>query len=371
MLVTVIHCSQCGAIAIVSKAKIRIPWLIEGITIDKSSKDIHPTCSPVPYAVDLWLCENVTGLAARNSSTCSRFGFGTEDHFASIRTFSPRLTRRQRPRTETRIPSHSQMIRRGLTGIANGEHRSHCFSGNNVLNTLRWWLCVHIGAELTLLRILGDFSLSGRGGGGAISRVGGPARLLNASYGANQDDRSYDRINETAYSSNAAPLTYLLIMLGLFCVCSLLIVRVGLECSGNSFYLFSGWVIAVASASALIWLWFRHLKRLSRKFLSLNWRRPSRVLPRPQRERHRHVCFWHSKRGGPTLARSCSGCRGFTPAERSTWAGAPTSCHSTPRRQRATMRIARACGALMGRLPRRQIDPRAARAAADRPARRN
>ena len=34
---------------------------------------------------------------------------------------------------------------------------------------------------------------------------------------------------------------------------------------------------------------------------------------------------WHRKRAGPTLARSCSGCREFTPAARSTWTGAPTS----------------------------------------------
>jgi hypothetical protein len=39
---------------------------------------------------------------------------------------------------------------------------------------------------------------------------------------------------------------------------------------------------------------------------------------------------WHSKRAGPSLARSCSGCRGFTTAARSTWTGAPTSLLPPP-----------------------------------------
>jgi hypothetical protein len=48
---------------------------------------------------------------------------------------------------------------------------------------------------------------------------------------------------------------------------------------------------------------------------------------------------WHRKRAGPTLARNCSGCRGFTSAARSTSTAASASRHppavGTVRRHRS------------------------------------
>jgi hypothetical protein len=156
MLVAIIHCRESLAVPIVGEAKIGMPLVIEGVVVDDSSKHIHSMCCPIPYTVDFWLRKIITGVGARNSSACARFGLGTKDRFAPIRTFSPRLIWREGPCADTCIPSKSHVICWGLTGIAHGDHRSQIFASNNVPNTLGWRFGVYIGAELPLFGVLCD-----------------------------------------------------------------------------------------------------------------------------------------------------------------------------------------------------------------------